>query len=87
VIRGQVIALNEADTMWPTVAPIAQVNPSNLVMLDNGFMRITGTPDIQYDGDGLQGVSGRFWRECRFNPANLNPLNPEDACGPLWGGT
>lgn len=87
VIRGQVVALNEADTMWPAVAPIAQVNPSNLVMLDNGFMKITGTPDIQYDGDGLQGVTGRFWRECRFNPENLNEFDPEDACGPLWGGT
>ena len=86
-IRGQVIALNEADTMWPTVAPIPQVNPSNLVPLDNGFMKIAGTPDIEYDGAGLAGVTGRFWRECRFNPANVNPLNPEDACGPLWGGT
>jgi len=86
-IRGQVVALNEADTAWPTVAPIAQVNPSNLVPLDAGFMKISGTPDIAYDGDGLQGVTGRFWRECRFNPGNLNPMNPEDACGPLWGGT
>jgi hypothetical protein len=86
-IRGQVIALNEADTVWPTVAPINQVNPSNLVMLDAGFMKIAGTPNIEYDGDGLAGVTGRFWRECRYNPANLNPTNPEDACGPLWGGT
>jgi hypothetical protein len=86
-IRGQVVALNEADTAWPAVAPIPQVNPSNLVMLDAGFMKIAGTPNIEYDGDGLAGVTGRFWRECRFNPANVNPMNPEDACGPLWGGT
>jgi hypothetical protein len=87
MIRGQVVALNEADTAWPTVAPIHQVNPSNLVVLDGGFMKITGTPNIEYNGNGLQGLTGRFWRECRFNPANLNPTNPEDACGPLWGGT
>jgi hypothetical protein len=87
LIRGQVIALNQADAAWPAVAPIPQVNPSNLVPLDGGFMKIAGTPNIEYDGDGLQGISGRFWRECRFNPANLNPLNNEDACGPLWGGS
>ncbi len=73
-IRGQVIALNEADTAWPTVAPIAQVNPSNLVMLDAGFMKISGTPNIEYDGDGLAGVT---WTVLARVP--LQPGEPESA--------
>jgi hypothetical protein len=87
LVVGQVVALNEADQQWPMVAPINQVNPSNLVPLGaGGYMTISGTPDIQYNGTGLTGTSARFWRECRYNPANINPFNIEDACGVLWGG-
>ena len=87
LIIGQVVALNEADQQWPMVAPEPQVNPDNLVPLRaDGFMEITGTPDIQFAGGGLQGTMARFWRECRYDPANVNPYNAEDACGVLWGG-
>jgi hypothetical protein len=87
-INGQVVALNAADTTFPTASPDTQVAPSNPVRLSSaGFMEISGTPDIIYDGDGMMGTVPRAWRECRADPANVNPFLVDDPCGPLYGGT
>jgi hypothetical protein len=87
-IFGQVVALNAADINFPVGSPDNQVNPSNPVRLTNdGFMEITGTPNIVYNGNGMMGTLPRAWRECRADPANVNPFFADDACGPLYGGT
>jgi hypothetical protein len=71
VINGQVLAANLADTNYPG---------GNLVQLNaSGQMDITGTPTINFNGNGLVATVPMSWRECRG-------LNPADPCGPLWGG-
>jgi hypothetical protein len=87
-VFGQVVALNAADTSFPVGSPDNQVNPSNPVRLTNaGFMEISGTPNITYNGNGMMGTLPRAWRECRADPANVNPYVADDACGVLYGGT
>lgn len=87
-VFGQVVALNAADTSYPVGWPDASVNPSNPVTLQAGYMNISGTPDIHYDGNGMSAVLPRAWRECRTDPdpANVNPWFAADACGRLFGG-
>jgi hypothetical protein len=73
IINGQVLAANLADTGYPP-------GNSNLVQLNAaGQMQISGTPTINFNGNGLVATVPMSWRECR----GLNPANP---CGPLWGG-
>jgi hypothetical protein len=73
VINGQVLAANLADTSYPG-------GNMNLVQLNgSGQMDITGTPSINFNGNGLVATVPMSWRECR----GLNAANP---CGPLWGG-
>jgi hypothetical protein len=73
VINGQVLAANLADTTYPP-------GNMNLVELNSsGQMDITGTPTINFNGNGLVATVPMSWRECRG-------LNPADPCGPLWGG-
>ena len=87
-VFGQVVALNAADTSFPAGSPDPQVNPSNPVQLTSGgFMEISGTPNITYNGSGMMGTLPRAWRECRADPVNVNPFLVDDACGPLYGGT
>ena len=87
-INGQVVALNAADTTFPVASPDNHVNPSNPVRLTNGgYMEISGTPNVTYNGTGMMGTLPRAWRECRADPANVNPFFVDDACGPLYGGT
>jgi hypothetical protein len=81
-LNGQVIALNAADTAFPMPAPQNQVNPSNPVTLVNGFMVISGTPNISWSGEGLTSVSVGRWRECRFDPLTFNAATM-DPCGAL----
>jgi hypothetical protein len=64
IINGQLIALNEADTYYP----FACNNGTNCnpVTLDNsGTMVISGSPTINYNGNGLETVKALTWRECR----------------------
>jgi hypothetical protein len=56
-LNGQVIALNQADTSFEGYNPV----PLN----NNGAMEISGTPTINYSGNGLQTVRALTWRECR----------------------
>jgi hypothetical protein len=73
-IEGQLIAANVADT---TYAP----KTFNLVPLDaNGDMRVSGSPNIVYNGNGYMSAAPVAWRECR---TSNDPTNP---CGNLWGG-
>jgi hypothetical protein len=72
-VNGQVLASNLADTTYPPAN-------RNLVMLNaSGQMVITGSPTINYAGSGIVATVPLAWRECRGS----NPNNP---CGPLWGG-
>ena len=83
------MALNLADTQFP-LAPIAGVvnNPDNPVQLDNqGRMSFNGNGYINFNSGGMTTTAPLSWRECRADPANLNPTNADDACGALWGGT
>ena len=52
-------------------------------------MNISGTPNINFVGGGMMSTLPRAWRECRADPANVNPLpgRADDACGVLYGGT
>jgi hypothetical protein len=88
-VTGQVVALNAADTSYPVGFADPQVNPSNPVPLQGGFMNISGTPNITYNGGGMTSTMPQAWRECRQDPANVNPLpgREDDACGSLYGGT
>jgi hypothetical protein len=88
-VTGQVVALNAADTQFPIGWPTGGVNPSNPVPLQGGYMNISGTPNITYNGGGMSSMAPRAWRECRADPANVNPLpgRADDACGVLYGGT
>jgi hypothetical protein len=72
-VNGQVLASNLADTTYPPAN-------RNLVTLNaSGQMVITGSPVINYAGSGIVATVPLAWRECRGS----NPNNP---CGPLWGG-
>ena len=74
-ITGQMIALNQADTLYP--------NPggSNLVPLGaDGRMVFSGSPTINFNGNGMQSMRVLQWRECR---TTNDPNNP---CGALFGG-
>jgi hypothetical protein len=92
VVSGQVIALNQADTIYPTAA-YNQVNAINLVPLVFGYMKISGNPTITYNGGGMMGTRALTWRECRTpDPADVLPamaglIAADDACGNLYGGT
>jgi hypothetical protein len=88
-VNGQVVALNAADTDFPVAWPTGGVNPSNPVRLQGGYMTISGTPNITYAGNGMMSTLPQAWRECRQDPANVNPLpgRIDDACGRLYGGT
>jgi PilX N-terminal len=90
VVSGQVVALNQADTIYPTAA-FPGVNAINLVPLVFGYMKISGNPTINYSGGGMTGTAGLTWRECRSNPADVDPgmaglIAVDDACGNLFGG-
>ena len=52
-------------------------------------MNISGTPNITYNGGGMTSTMPQAWRECRQDPANVNPLpgRQDDPCGRLYGGT
>jgi hypothetical protein len=89
-VSGQVVALNQADTIWPT-AVLPGVNAVNKVPLVFGYMKISGNPTIHYAGGGMTGTGAGSWRECRSNAANVDPamaglIDPDDACGNLFGG-
>jgi hypothetical protein len=73
VINGQLIALNEADTPYPTTSN--QTN--NPVQLNGGRMELTGSPTINYAGNGLFAARMLSWRECR----ELAPGDPNGPCG------
>lgn len=75
LINGQVIALNQADTPYPAAGG------TNLVQLNNaGQMVFSGSPTINFAGNGMQSLRARQWRECR---TSNDPNNP---CGALFGG-
>lgn len=75
LITGQLMALNQADTVYPIGTG------TNLVPLGNdGRMVISGSPTINFNGNGMQSMRAQQWRECR---TSNDPANP---CGPLWGG-
>jgi Tfp pilus assembly protein PilX len=60
VIRGSVVAANQADTNSPGCS-------CNLVPLDSGFMNIRGNATIISDGINTSGgVAIKSWREVRF---------------------
>jgi hypothetical protein len=61
VLNGQVIALSFADT------PSPYGDNKNIVPLKAGVMVISGSPEINYSGNGLQTVKALTWRECRGN--------------------
>jgi hypothetical protein len=89
-VSGQVVALNQADTVWPT-AVLPGVNAVNKVPLVFGYMKISGNPTIHYAGGGMTGTRAGSWRECRSNVADVDPamaglIDPDDACGNLFGG-
>lgn len=74
-ITGQVIALNQADTPYPVAGG------TNLVPLGaGGRMVFSGSPTITFNGNGMQSLRAREWRECR---TSNDPANP---CGTLFGG-
>jgi hypothetical protein len=76
IINGQLIALNFADTGYPVNNNSNTMNPVPLV---GGVMVISGSPTINYSGDGLQTVKALTWRECR---ANWDPtVAPGTSCG------
>ena len=90
VVSGQVVALNQADTIYPTAA-FPGVNAINLVPLVFGYMKISGNPTITYNGGGMTGTRAGSWRECRSNPPDVLPamaglIAVDDACGNLFGG-
>jgi hypothetical protein len=93
-VSGQVVALNQADTIYPTaVLPgVNAVNKVPLVFIGGvGYMKISGNPKIGYAGGGMTGTRPLAWRECRLNPANVLPsmaglIPVDDACGNLFGG-
>ena len=90
VVSGQVVALNQADTIYPTAA-LPGVNAINLVPLVFGYMKISGNPTITYNGGGMTGTRAGSWRECRSNPPDVLPamaglIAVDDACGNLFGG-
>jgi hypothetical protein len=93
-VSGQVVALNQSDTIWPTaVLPgVNAVNKVPLVMIGGvAYMKIAGNPTITYAGGGMTGTRALNWRECRSNPANVLPamaglIPVDDACGNLFGG-
>jgi hypothetical protein len=90
IVSGQVVALNQADTISPT-GVLPGVNAINLVPLVFGYMKISGNPSIRYNGGGMTGTRALSWHECRSNPANVLPamaglIQPDDACGNLFGG-
>ena len=62
IINGQLIALNIADTGYPVDNNSNVMNP---VPLQGGTMVISGSPTINYSGNGLQTVKALTWRECR----------------------
>jgi hypothetical protein len=72
VINGQLVALNEADTSYPTTT-----NQNNPVQLTGGRMELTGNPTINYAGNGLFAARMVSWRECR----DLLPGDPNGPCG------
>jgi hypothetical protein len=65
-IFGQLIALNDGDTYYPTTCNNG--NNCNPVPLQNGKMVISGNPTINYNGNGLDTVKALTWRECRNQP-------------------
>lgn len=76
-INGQMVALNTADTVYPAGAPAT----TNIVQLNaNGQMVFTGSPTINFAGNGIQALAAQQWRECR---TSNDPTNP---CGALFGG-
>ena len=90
IVSGQVVALNQADTIYPTAA-FPGVNAINLVPLVFGYMKISGNPTITYNGGGMTGTRAGSWRECRSNPPDVLPamaglIAVDDACGNLFGG-
>ncbi len=59
-IYGMVIAANQDDTDSPGCE-------CNLVPLDDGYMSISGNPNVTYDGDYIGGgTSINNWREVRY---------------------
>ena len=84
-IEGQVIALNAADTFFPTPPPVNNVNTSNPVPLVNGYMRVSGNPHIRFNGGGLENVSPVTWRECRLDAVGAPGGFAGDTCGSLSG--
>jgi predicted outer membrane repeat protein len=73
VINGQLIALNEADTPYP----VTSNQTNNPVQLTGGKMELTGSPTINYSGNGLFAARMLSWRECR----DLLPGDPNGPCG------
>lgn len=77
VVNGQMIALNQADTPYPAAGPAT----NNLIQLNAaGQMVISGSPTVNFAGNGIQALRALQWRECR------TLVNPADPCGPLFGG-
>ena len=73
VINGQLVALNEADTPYP----VTSNQTNNPVRLTGGRMELTGSPTINYGGNGLFAARMLSWRECR----DLAPGDPNGPCG------
>jgi hypothetical protein len=73
VINGQLVALNEADTPYP----VTSNQTNNPVRLTGGKMELTGSPTINYAGNGLFAARMLSWRECR----DLAPGDPDGPCG------
>ncbi|HEX8736118.1 MAG TPA: pilus assembly PilX N-terminal domain-containing protein [Pyrinomonadaceae bacterium] len=59
VIRGTVIAANQADTDSPGCA-------CNIVPLESGYMNIRGNPTIIVNGGSGSGATVQSWREVRY---------------------
>lgn len=60
VIRGAVVAANQADTNSPGCA-------CNLIPLESGYMNIRGNPTIIVNGsNGIGNLSVQSWREVRY---------------------
>jgi hypothetical protein len=70
LINGQLLALNAGDVAYPNPGQAA----NNIVPLAAGYMVISGSPLINFTGNGLQSARGRAWRECR----GVDAANP---CG------
>ena len=58
IIRGTVIAANQADTASP--------GGTNLVPLESGYMKISGNPTIISDGSNTVRLTELTWREVRY---------------------